>query len=369
MNVLPTITTVTPEVTKLLKAIDVMKEESKLFQFLNGLDETYEAQRSQLLMSCPLPSVEEACVALQQEESQKEVLARPGLGDNETLVIYSNGAVRGNLMCSACGKRGHTSERCWGIIRLPKWHYKYKPQQRNNIGGSSGNSGGKWMGNKGNNTKMANNVQGNIDESQPIMMTAHQLDQILKLIPKVGGAKQGGADTDEELDYGFSGMVNVNKGKSATMESTSWIIDSEASDHMTSSPRNLVNFKPAPSTFTITLPTGATHVGDAVLPNGLKLYNVLHVPQFNHKLLSIRRLAQDSTCDVMFRPNNSTIIDSESKSAIGIGELKQGLYYLSNKRLEECGSAMNGQKSVGHLRRMQTNIRCDIKDWGRHHIT
>lgn len=112
MNVLPTITTVTPEVTKLLKAIDVMKEESKLFQFLNGLDETYEAQRSQLLMSCPLPSVEEACVALQQEESQKEVLARPGLGDNETLVIYSNGAVRGNLMCSACGKRGHTSERC-----------------------------------------------------------------------------------------------------------------------------------------------------------------------------------------------------------------------------------------------------------------
>lgn len=38
VNVLSTITATTPEITKLLAAIETMKLESKLFQFLNGLD-------------------------------------------------------------------------------------------------------------------------------------------------------------------------------------------------------------------------------------------------------------------------------------------------------------------------------------------
>lgn len=89
MNVLPTIKDITPEVAKFLEAIENMREESKLFQFLNGLDEVYGAQRSQLLMMCPLPSVQEACAAIQQEESQKEVLSHNGAGDSDVLAMYS----------------------------------------------------------------------------------------------------------------------------------------------------------------------------------------------------------------------------------------------------------------------------------------
>lgn len=69
MNVLPTVSTVTPEVTKLLKAIENLKEEAKLFQFQNWLNDVYGAQRGPLLMMRPLPSVEVACATLQQEES------------------------------------------------------------------------------------------------------------------------------------------------------------------------------------------------------------------------------------------------------------------------------------------------------------
>lgn len=110
-------------------------------------------------------------------------------------------------------------------------------------------------------------------------MTTQQLDQLLKLIPKPENSSAQGGETDEELDCGFSGMVysNTNGAK----ETKKWIIDSGASNHMTSSWRNLMNVKLAPSTFTITLPTGATsvitHVGDVTLPNGLQLKNVLHV--------------------------------------------------------------------------------------------
>lgn len=74
LNILHVVTTMTPDVSKLLHAIATVKEEAGLFPFLNGLDDTYGAQRSQLLMSVPLPSVEMACATMQQEESQRDLL-------------------------------------------------------------------------------------------------------------------------------------------------------------------------------------------------------------------------------------------------------------------------------------------------------
>lgn len=168
----------------------------------------------------------------------------------------------------------------------------------------------------------------------------------MKLIPKGGSTSQKECETDEEIDYGFSGMVSSSKSRIKCAE---WIIDSGASDHMVSSLESMVNVKRAPSTFTITLPTGVTalitHVGNILLANGLKLSNVLHVPQFNHNLLSIHKLSKDSKCDVIFHPNKCTIIDSATKDVIGMGEMKQGLYYLKNEEIYMSGQAINGQKS------------------------
>lgn len=67
MNALPVITTSTADTIMLLKTVHMQKEESKLFHFLNGLDDAYSSIRSQLLMSNPLPSVEVACATIQQE--------------------------------------------------------------------------------------------------------------------------------------------------------------------------------------------------------------------------------------------------------------------------------------------------------------
>lgn len=97
------------------------------------------------------------------------------------------------------------------------------------------------------------------------------------------------------------------------MKIDEWIIDSGASDHMTASLENLINVKRIPANYTINLPTGdtavITHIGDVILPNGLKLANVLYVPQFHHNLLSIHKLALDNKCQVMFHPNSFVILD------------------------------------------------------------
>lgn len=67
MSDLPVITTSATDVTAYLRAVERQQEENRLFQFLNGLDDEYGPQRSQLLLMVPLPTVETACSAEERE--------------------------------------------------------------------------------------------------------------------------------------------------------------------------------------------------------------------------------------------------------------------------------------------------------------
>ncbi|XP_074326518.1 uncharacterized protein LOC141664465 [Apium graveolens] len=129
MNSLPTLTTITPEIANFLAAINTMKEEAKLFQFLNGLDDKYGAQRSQLLMMTPLPTVEMACSSIQQEEAQRDVLRNTDNYVVEASAMYSSRSGERFVdkgVCTVCGAKGHSGERCWTIVGYPKWHHKHK---------------------------------------------------------------------------------------------------------------------------------------------------------------------------------------------------------------------------------------------------
>ncbi|GJY08682.1 hypothetical protein Tco_0375736 [Tanacetum coccineum] len=88
MNEFPRITNTTPEIMTFLNALNTQKEERRLFQFLNGLDDHFTIQRSQLLLNYPLPSVKTACALLQQEESQRGVFRSGQLGVKST-ALYS----------------------------------------------------------------------------------------------------------------------------------------------------------------------------------------------------------------------------------------------------------------------------------------
>ncbi|XP_074342899.1 uncharacterized protein LOC141680621 [Apium graveolens] len=165
-------------------------------------------------------------------------------------------------------------------------------------------------------------------------------------------------------------MVNAQKGKAKEVTVTKqgeWIVDSGASDHLTCSLDNLVNVKVTPSTFTIKLPTGATtsisHIGDVILPNGLKLLDVLYVPLFTHNLLLIHKLAKDAQCDVLFQPSQCVVINSKIKKVIAKGVLKEGLYYMQCKTdpSEVCMSVA-ADTSSGEIRTIRTDNTLEFSD-------
>ena len=97
------------------------KEEQRLFQFLNGLDEHYANLRSQLLLMTPLPSVEHACSMLQQEESQRVLF---GASSFESTALLSKGVTKDK--CGICGFKWHPPEKCWEKVGYPAWHPKAK---------------------------------------------------------------------------------------------------------------------------------------------------------------------------------------------------------------------------------------------------
>lgn len=226
-----------------LDVLNKQRDEQKLFQFLTGLNETYNTQRSHILMMTPLPSVEMVCSMVQQEESQKEVCLNEK-NETEVSTMYS----RGTDMCKECGMKGRASDRCWTVVGYPKWH----PKSKDNGGGlndhRSREQGGRYVNrnhrgnqNRGGKTTMygqrnrvARNAQGNFDaqslSNTGTSISAQQLEQLLRLLS--GGSKTQAhcSETEDEFEHGFTNMVICCNASSVENE---WIIDSGASDHMT----------------------------------------------------------------------------------------------------------------------------------------
>lgn len=99
------------ETQNFLNVLNKKKDEQKLFKFLTGLNETYNHQRSHIMMMTPLPRVEMVCSMIQQKESQREVCSSEK-NDAEILAMYS----RGIEVCKVCGMKGHADDQCWTVV-------------------------------------------------------------------------------------------------------------------------------------------------------------------------------------------------------------------------------------------------------------
>jgi len=129
MNNLPRFTTMNEDITNFLHALAKQNEEQRLFQLLNGLDELYATQRSQILLMNPLPLVEYVCSMLQREELQRQVLKNVHIQMESSALLSKNTEVKnGDMKCSVCGNRGRSKDKFLQIIGYPSWHRRSKKQ-------------------------------------------------------------------------------------------------------------------------------------------------------------------------------------------------------------------------------------------------
>ena len=87
----------------------------------------------------------------------------------------------------------------------------------------------------------------------------------------------------------------------------SWIIDSGATDHMTTQSQLFHTYTPNPSNKKIAVANGflatVAGFGDIYITPTLILKNVLHVPKLSANLVSIQKLTHDLKCYAIFSPS------------------------------------------------------------------
>ncbi|KAJ9561025.1 hypothetical protein OSB04_006185 [Centaurea solstitialis] len=198
----------------------------KLMQFLMGLDEVYQPIRSSILTTEPLPYVKTAFSIVSREESHRGVSFSNSSGIKGQSSAYFGKAPESKrkpgfrntiLNCKHCGANGHTIERCFKIIGFPKdFQSQRKSFSNNNFRSVQGNNS-------------VTNIDNNTSSSTSnCSLTEDQIHKLLSLIEQPKDVQAASANMAGLCC--FSNFSNSN-----------WIVDSGATQHMTSIVSNLTD--------------------------------------------------------------------------------------------------------------------------------
>ena len=267
---------------------------TQLCIFLQGLRPEFEIIRSQLSNREVEPTFDEAISKVKGEESRLKALQN----HIESSAFLTKGqknsgqhfaprsrksehekVITDNLFCTFCNRRGHSREKCWTLHGRPS-NFEARPPARAHLVQTSGGVEG---------THFVPDLQMTMPELQSLKSMMNSSKTVL------------------------GSTSRANSGKNQILTSISlftkdlteaWILDSGATDHMTSSEKSFETYdKIAPGKNVQTADgtlLSVIRIGSMkVQPIGT-IFNVLHVPKLFINLISVKTLAKMREYNILF---------------------------------------------------------------------
>ncbi|KAG5035651.1 hypothetical protein JHK87_010561 [Glycine soja] len=327
--------------------------QTRAMQFLRGLNEQYANIRSHVLLMDPIPSISKILSYVAQQERQ--LLGNTGPSINfEPKDISINAA---KTTCNFCGRIGHVESACYKKHEVPS---NYDAKNKSNIGRKTCTHCGKightvdfcyrkhgyppgykpYSGRTTVNNVVAVESKATDDQAQHheshefVRFSPEQYKALLALIQEPSAGNTTPTQPKQVASIS-SCTVNtpINPGMSLSPSalSTSWILDSGATNHVTCSLHNLHSHRrinPIIVKLSNCQYVHATHSGTVQLSPNITLHNVLYIPTFTFNLISISKLVSSINCELIFSSTSCVLQEMNNHMKIGIVEAKHGLYHL-----------------------------------------
>ncbi|XP_057529771.1 uncharacterized protein LOC130808310 [Amaranthus tricolor] len=108
-----------------------LTQQNRLYQFLAGINESFDKERRDLLLLDPLPIVEEANASIRREVIRRHIMKTEPSSDLESPGSGGVFSARGrtyrrdddktHLKCTHCGGTRHTKNECFKLVGYPEW--------------------------------------------------------------------------------------------------------------------------------------------------------------------------------------------------------------------------------------------------------
>ncbi|KAF7807109.1 uncharacterized protein G2W53_039270 [Senna tora] len=238
------------------KKMDGLEADTKLVQFLMGLNQTFEMIRSQILALDPLPSVNKAFAMVVTVEIEKEINQVQGSSGIEGSAMMARSNPRNENFkkiedrrneklakhCDYCQQNGHTREGCFKLIGYPEWFKELREQRKKN--------GKKNMAATAISETPIDltNDKGTNDYAR-VMVALQELTKIVK-----------GKTEQKHVNFANLGEFAGKNGGKETFPfftNTSWVVDTGASSHMCSNKELLINLRALDQEIPVHLPDGS----------------------------------------------------------------------------------------------------------------